>query len=69
MKSAKSPARIERKNTVALRVSDQEKRDIEAAAQAARVGVSGFLRNLFYTTVMAGQKGQVSSLKAHRLAR
>lgn len=62
MNPPKSPARVERTHTVALRVSDQEKRDIETAARAARVGVSGFLRNLFYTTVPMRQDGKTPSL-------
>jgi len=50
------PTRMQRQHTVSLRVTQEEKHEIEAAAQAARVGVSGFLRNLFYTTAMTQEK-------------
>jgi uncharacterized protein (DUF1778 family) len=58
----KSINKVSRPHTIALRVSDEERQDIESAAKAARVGVSGFLRNLFYSTVATKRGGQGPSL-------
>jgi len=54
----KSIHKVSRPHTIALRVSDQEREDIESAAKAAHVGVSGFLRNLFYATISNKRRGK-----------
>ena len=54
----KSIHKVSRPHTIALRVSDQERQDIELAAKEARVRVSGYLRNLFYSTVGNKRRGQ-----------